>query len=142
MEAKEYYHQPKFYSKVLRIALMVIFGILMAGVFGLLIGYFAMLLWNWLMPAIFGLGLITYWQAVGLVILSKIIFSGIAPHHQKEKSKDRSFHEWINCGRTPWQAKRENIGKWKHYHDFWKQEGKESYNAFVEKLKLEKGEKS
>lgn len=33
-------------------------------------------LWNWLMPAIFGLHPITFWQAVGLLGLSWILFGG------------------------------------------------------------------
>jgi hypothetical protein len=37
-------------------------------------------LWNWLMPAIFGLPFITIYQALGLLVLSKILFSGF--HHR------------------------------------------------------------
>ncbi len=33
-------------------------------------------LWNSLMPAIFGLRVITYWQALGLMVLSWILFRG------------------------------------------------------------------
>ena len=33
-------------------------------------------LWNWLMPAIFGLHVITYWQALGLLGLSWLLFGG------------------------------------------------------------------
>ena len=33
-------------------------------------------LWNGLMPSIFGLGTITYWQALGLMVLSWILFRG------------------------------------------------------------------
>ena len=33
-------------------------------------------LWNWLMPSIFALGTITYWQALGLMVLSWILFRG------------------------------------------------------------------
>jgi len=33
-----------------------------------------MSLWNWLMPAIFGTNPITFWQAVGLLLLSRILF--------------------------------------------------------------------
>ena len=33
-------------------------------------------LWNWLMPAIFGLHAITYLQAFGLLVLSWILFRG------------------------------------------------------------------
>jgi membrane protein required for beta-lactamase induction len=39
-----------------------------------LLGYPLMLLWNWLMPVIFGLPEITFWQAIGLNLLSTILF--------------------------------------------------------------------
>jgi hypothetical protein len=48
------------------------FGILFLGLFSLLV----FLLWNWLMPAIFGLTTITFIQAFGLLVLSKILFFG------------------------------------------------------------------
>lgn len=31
-------------------------------------------LWNWLMPVIFGLPMISFWQALGLLFLSSIMF--------------------------------------------------------------------
>jgi hypothetical protein len=37
-------------------------------------------LWNGLMPAIFGLHTITYWQALGLMVLSWILFGGLRGH--------------------------------------------------------------
>jgi len=37
-------------------------------------------LWNWLMQSLFGWKLIGFWQAVGLVILSKILFGGWRGH--------------------------------------------------------------
>ena len=39
-----------------------------------ILGYPLMLLWNWLMPVIFGLPEITFWQAIGLNFLSTILF--------------------------------------------------------------------
>ena len=39
-----------------------------------LLGYPLMLLWNWLMPELFGLPEITFWQAIGLNILCTIMF--------------------------------------------------------------------
>ena|ERR1700740_2817809 len=42
--------------------------------FSALAGYVVMLLWNALMPAIFHLGIITFWQALGLFILCKVLF--------------------------------------------------------------------
>jgi len=44
------------------------------------IGFVMMGLWNWLMPGLFGLRSITYWQAWGLLILSKLIFGGFGRH--------------------------------------------------------------
>lgn len=41
-----------------------------------LFGFFTMHLWNWLMPVLFGWKLLTFWQAVGLVVLSRILFGG------------------------------------------------------------------
>lgn len=43
-------------------------------------GFVTMSLWNALMPAIFGLKLITFWQALGLLALGKILFGGFHRH--------------------------------------------------------------
>lgn len=50
----------------------ILFGICGAA----LITWVVMLLWNWLMPMIFHLGVITYWQSLGLLVLAKILFGG------------------------------------------------------------------
>jgi Ca2+/H+ antiporter, TMEM165/GDT1 family len=39
-------------------------------------GFLVMSLWNWLAPEVFGLHAITFWQALGLLLLSKILFGG------------------------------------------------------------------
>ena len=44
------------------------------------LGAALMLLWNWLMPEIFGLPSITYWQALGLLVLCHLLFKGGLPH--------------------------------------------------------------
>jgi len=40
------------------------------------LSFVVMNLWNWLMPTLFGRPLITYWQALGLLILSRILLGG------------------------------------------------------------------
>lgn len=40
------------------------------------IGFGTMYLWNWLMPLLFKLPTITFVQALGLLLLSKLFFSG------------------------------------------------------------------
>ncbi len=43
-------------------------------------GEVVMLLWNWLLPAVFGWKLITFWQALGLLALCRILFGGHGGH--------------------------------------------------------------
>ncbi len=42
-----------------------------------------MLLWNWLMPAIFGLIAINFWQALGLLVLARILFGNFGHKHKR-----------------------------------------------------------
>jgi len=39
-----------------------------------------MLLWNWLVPSIFGWSAVNYWQAIGLLALSRILLGGLGRH--------------------------------------------------------------
>ena len=52
---------------------------IVAGVY--IFGSVVMLLWNHLLPALFGFSTITFWQAIGLLILSKILFGGFRGGH-------------------------------------------------------------
>ena len=45
------------------------------------LGFIVMGLWNWLLPPLFGWRVITYWQALGLFILSKLLFGGLRGGH-------------------------------------------------------------
>ncbi len=45
--------------------------------FGWLFGATVMHLWNWLMPALFGLRTITFWQGLGLLVLARILVGGV-----------------------------------------------------------------
>jgi hypothetical protein len=40
------------------------------------LGFAVQNLWNWLMPSIIGWHTITFWQAVGILVLCKILFGG------------------------------------------------------------------
>jgi hypothetical protein len=43
-------------------------------------GVIVMHLWNWLLPALFGWHLITFWQALGLLVLCRMLFGGFGGH--------------------------------------------------------------
>jgi hypothetical protein len=50
------------------------------------LGFVVMHLWNGLLPGIFGLKTIEFWQAVGLLILARLLFGGFRHGH------GRGFH--------------------------------------------------
>ena len=56
-----------------RSILMVLWGIAIVAGFSALV----MLLWNLVIPGIFGLSCINFWQAAGLLILSRLLFGGV-----------------------------------------------------------------
>ncbi|WP_235920306.1 hypothetical protein [Heliomicrobium gestii] len=60
----------------------------MAVAISLLFGFFVMLLWNQLMPDIFGLKPITYGQGAGLVILCRLLFGTPGRHPTGHGKKD------------------------------------------------------
>jgi hypothetical protein len=45
-----------------------------------LFGFIVMSLWNWILPPVTGWHPITYWQALGLLLLSKILFGSFRAH--------------------------------------------------------------
>ncbi len=62
-----------------------------AGIF--LFGFVVMSLWNCILPAVIGVGTITFWQALGILVLSKILFGGFHPKHGHSKSA-MHHHDW------------------------------------------------
>lgn len=80
--------------KALNVLKYVGFGILGIG-FVILAIFVTMSLWNALIPQLFHGPVLTFWQAAGLFLLSKILLTGVAPgHHDTKKEKDwrKKFH--------------------------------------------------
>lgn len=85
--------------KALKITGMAVAGLAFFAGTAILVSWILSLLWNWLMPGIFGLPEISLLQAAGLFILSKLLFTpGMGGgkkshrfHHKKDwKSKFRN----------------------------------------------------
>jgi hypothetical protein len=55
-----------------------------------------MLLWNSILPAVFHISAITLWQAMGILLLSKILFGGFRGRR----------------GMGGWRGKKQMFGKW------------------------------
>ncbi len=83
----------RFYSK----GFFVLRGLFVFVIVVALFGTLVMALWNHLMPDIFGLTTITFWQAVGLFVLSHILFG-----HSWWEKKHQKFHENVEI-RQKWK---------------------------------------
>jgi hypothetical protein len=61
-------------NKIVETIVLGLIVLVIVAFFALLLAFPTMVLWNWLMPVIFGLTKITFWQAVGINFLSGILF--------------------------------------------------------------------
>ena len=59
---------------ILKIVMVAVGMLALALILGLLTALPVYLLWNWLMPELFHLPIITFWQALGIAVLSSILF--------------------------------------------------------------------
>ncbi len=95
----------------------ILFFILIIPILFFGIGTVVMLLWNAILPELIHVGVISFWQAIGLLVLSKILFSSFRHsssgrhmhsygkyHHLKEKWENMTDEEkakyksnWKNC---------------------------------------------
>ena len=80
-----------------RFRLRKVIGIILLAIIGVFaFGSIVMLLWNALMPVIFHLPVITFWQALGLLVLTKILFSGFRGGGPKGRWKEKLNERWTN----------------------------------------------
>ena len=51
-------------------------------------------LWNWLLPSLFGWRHITFWQALGLLALCRILFGGVGGRGYRSTFRRRRAERW------------------------------------------------
>jgi len=75
------------------IAPAAILGIVLFAFIG---GQIVMYLWNWLVPPIIGWRQISFWQALGLLALCRILFGGLGwrGHHVRSHMRRRWEQRW------------------------------------------------
>ena len=81
------------------IAIGIAFGIAFV-LFIVLGGIVVQWLWNWLVPGIFALRRITFWEALGLLALCRILFGGFGRgggHHRSSNGRGRVW--WKKRGK-------------------------------------------
>lgn len=122
---KEFFKHKFRKKSPIEIVGIILFGGLFIAGLAVLFGFGIMWLWNTLMPELFGLKTLTFWQAVGLFILLKILLGGCGGGMGKSKSNS-SNDACENESKT-------DFSKWKHYDKFWEEEGNELYEEFVKR---------
>ena len=105
-----------------------------AAAFLSLISFVVMNLWNYLLPGIIHVGTITFWQAMGIFILSKILFGFGKGGHRMGGGSPWMRHRWEERFKNMTPEERED----------WKRNLKNQFKSAAEKIKddAEKDEKS
>jgi hypothetical protein len=78
-------------------------------------GWIVMSLWNWLLPSLFGFGVISFWQALGVILLTRLLVGGLFKRrHRGGHWKSRMGYRYGNmspeeqanfrCGARHWKA--------------------------------------
>ena len=78
--------------------LMPIWFLVIASAFSVIV----MLLWNWLMPNIFGFTAINFWQALGLFALTRILFGNFGFLNKARRMHEAYHDEKANSMLQKW----------------------------------------
>ena len=86
------------------------FGVLgVAAVFAFT--FAVMWLWNWLVPEVFNGPILSYWQTLGLLVLTKILFSGMGGGSSSKSSHKRKHYcsdeDYKHMPKSRWRKKYE-----------------------------------
>ncbi|MGD0782489.1 MAG: hypothetical protein ABSA30_06485 [Candidatus Aminicenantales bacterium] len=135
-------HSRRHGAKVLRVFGLALAGIGMAALFAALFGWLVQILWNWLMPAVFGLKTITFWQGFGILLLAKLLFGGVAPGRRRHRERwGRRFRERVH-GADPGEEGDPDAApmpgdgrRWPMFRRYWREEGRSAFEAYVQKTK-------
>jgi hypothetical protein len=130
-----FFHDEHGGFRIFRAFWVAIGGVILATLLALALGWLLQYLWNTIPAALFKWPTITYWQAVGLFILSKLLFGGMGghPHHPGHHGHGRKFRKWHrHCGGN-WETESGH----ERFHHFWDEEGREAFEAYLGKKKAE-----
>jgi hypothetical protein len=73
-------------------------------------GTVVMLLWNWLLPPLFGWAQLTFWQALGILALSRILFGRFGMPGGPRHMRHRMFEHWDRMSPEERERFRQGIG--------------------------------
>ncbi len=96
--------------------LIGLFFLGMAALFIFLLGNVIMFLWNTILVEVTSVGTITFWQAIGLFILTRILFGGFRSGNRKKhwggKRRHKMREKWMNMSDDERAAFKNNWKEW------------------------------
>ena len=111
-------------AKAAKIVGLVILGILAVAALAIIFGLLVMWLWNALMPDIFGLPEVGYWQAVGLVVLGHILF-GAGHREFVHKGGKNKPERGVRISRNGTEY------HWSSFRAFWDDCGRDAFDSWL-----------
>lgn len=117
--------------KAMRIAGWVLLGIIGAGVliatFAAVFGLLVQWLWNTVVARALGAPQITYWQAVGLIILSRLLFGGLGAGSRAVHPPRRPRPTARDGNVPPLPCPVDD------YERYWQEEGRAAFAAYLQR---------
>ncbi len=115
-----------------RIAGRIARGVAIGLVFALAFGLIVKVLWNWIAPAVFGLREINYAQAVGLIVLTRVLF-GIRGMRPGFAARLHGHGNWGWSGPCSGEdTANGHIKDWRQYDAWWEEEGREAFKKYID----------
>ena len=122
----QYSEDPKI-RKAQKFVFWTVAGLAGAIVFGLVFGFLIQFLWNATLAAMFDFPTLSFWQAIGLFILAKLFFGfGTGGNNSGRKRKKKVDVQEV-CVDV------EDVSEFtddETFRKFWREEGRESFEAF------------
>jgi len=120
----------------------VLKGIVFFALFLFVFGFISMTLWNALIPDLFHGPILTYWQALGLLLFAKIFFGAKGGHHRgwhhkrkpwmKEWENDWQTYKGWQCWGREWEEKFARMTP--EERDNWKRNLKDQWRSAKDKM--------
>lgn len=108
---------------------LIMLGLMAAMLFAFIFGFFVRILWNWLMPDLFSLKEITFWQAFGIIILARLVFGSRGVSRSGGSRSSRSRRDRL----SGMDGYIQDSKHWRYYDDWWQGEGKQAFAEYVDK---------
>ena len=117
------------FAKIMKIIGFVLLGLVVVVALAAVFGFAVQWLWNTLMPEVFNLPEVSYWQAVGLVVLAQIFFGNHSSYGGNSRSGRGKGEKHVQISDDGQHHDYDSLGT------FWKEYGREAFNEWLNRDK-------